>query len=70
MNRQHIENHWYCIPVKSSSYMDMDEPWLWCKKNMKSLDNWTFELANETDFIINYYFESKEDAIRFQLTWG
>lgn len=70
MTQKHIENNWYCISVKSPSFDDMDEPSDWCHKNIESIDKWTFELSNQSDFVVNYYFESKEDAIRFQLTWG
>lgn len=70
MSTKHIENKWYCITVKSESFHDIDQPWDWCIKNIGPMENWTFDVSNVPGNVIDYYFESKEDAVKFKLTWG
>lgn len=60
----------YCVSVQSPNFKSLDDPWEWCHSNLGSNSNWCCSLDDHQEYLVHYYFESKEDAVRFQLTWG
>lgn len=62
----------YKVIVTSQNSKDIDKPWEWCKDNLAP-GTWSFDMSDVTDdgsLAVEYRFENKEDAARFNLTYG
>ena len=64
-----VDEWQYKIPVTSNYFGDIDAPWQWCRDNLTA-GTWSFDISNSNVLAVVYYFKSKDDATRFNLTYG